>query len=139
MKDENSKEIMSVSQTNMKKLPSLPTYGRNLTPNHATLNNKMTITLPSQKYMKKIVKYNEKIKKSLEKHKFTGFNLQEIIHNRNIQSNALKTTYANIAEKYRMKKNVFSNLIGVSNEKTGSLTRMLFQNKEDLLKMKDFY
>ena len=139
MKDENSKETISVSQTIMKKSPSQTTYGRNLTPNHATLNNKITLVLPSQKYMKKIVKYNEKIKKSLDKHKFTGFNLQEIIHNRNIQSNALKTTYANIAEKYKMRKNIFNNLIGASNEKTGSLTRMLFQNKEDLLKMKDFY
>ena len=133
MTDESWK-VVSVSQTNLKTSSSQSKYGRYTTPNHWILNNKFTPALTPEKYNYKMVKNHDKIQKSLDTHKFTGFNLKELIQSRYVQTNALKASYSNLTEKCTMKKKVFNNFIGASHENFGLTSHISLRNKEDFRK-----
>ena len=132
MVDESWNETISVSPINVKTSQSQVKYGRESTPNRGMSNTRITPTLPSQNYMDYMMKYQHKMERSLDTHKFSGCNLEERSQNQSIQTNQLKTLYAHIAEKHKNKKNVFTNIIEASHQRAGSFTHMLSRNKEDL-------
>ena len=132
MVDESWNETISVSPLNIKTSQSQVKYGRESTPNRRMSNTRITPTLPSQNYMDYMMKYQHKIERSLDTHKFSGCNLEVRNQNKNIKANPLKTLYTHITEKHKNKKNVFTNIIEASHHRAGSLTYMLSRNKEDL-------
>ena len=106
--EEKSNEITSISPQNEQNSLIQVKYRNDASPNRGILNRRITPALPSPIYIENMLKYQYEIKKSLDTHKYSGFNQHEINKNIQIQANSLKLLYSHLTEKYKKKKNVFT-------------------------------